>query len=115
MIRRVFIRSEKHEIFNRVAFDRDFAEYRIFICHAPLRNPEPDGAFVEIRMPGADETLGRPTVQIEPLRLKVRTLVPVKAEPGHRIEDASSHLFAGAFNVRIFDAQDERAPMLSSE
>jgi len=66
-------------------------------------------------VPAADQTLGPLAVQIEPLRLKVGTFVPVKAQPGHRIEDASSHLFTGAFNVCIFDAQDERAAMLSSE
>src|SRR5438094_3854979 len=113
VICRMFIRSEEHKIFDRVAFNRDLTEYGIFIRHASRWNPEPDGTFVQIRVAAADKTRGRLTVQIEPLRLKVGTLVPLKAEPGHRIEDASSHLFAGTFNVRILDTQDERAAMLS--
>ena len=66
-------------------------------------------------MPAAHETLGELTIQVEPLRLKIWTFIPVKAEPGHRIEDAASHLFARAFDVRIFDPQYERAVVLSSE
>ncbi len=115
VIGRVFVRSQQHKIFDGVAFDGDFAEYRVFVRHPPFGNPEPDGAFVEIRMPAADETLSRFTIQIEPFRLKVRTFIPVKPQPGHCIEDASSHLFAGTRDVGIFDAQDKRALMLSSE
>src|SRR5207247_2957239 len=98
-----------------LVYDENFAKYRIFVRHPAVGNTEPDGAFVQIRIPAAHETLSRFAIQIEPFRLKVRTFIPVKAEPGHRIQDTSSHLFAGTLDVRIFDAHDKRALMLSSE
>ena len=55
------------------------------------------------------ESLGRRAVELVPLGLVEGPLVVVEAQPRHRGEDLRRQLFARALDVRVLDAQDERA------
>jgi hypothetical protein len=73
------------------------------------------GHVVAIREAARDQIVERGAVSVHPLRLEVRTLVVVEAEPGHRVDDRL-HCFRGrAFGVGILYAQDERAAMPARE
>jgi hypothetical protein len=47
------------------------------------------------------------------LRLEKGTFVPMKSEPGERIENAASHLVAGTFKVGVFYAEDKDTVLLA--
>ncbi len=49
------------------------------------------------------------TVQIQALRLKVRSFVPVDTQPSQAVQDALHQFRAIAFDVRILDAQHHGA------
>ena len=48
-------------------------------------------------------------IAVETLRLEVRALVGIEAEPRHAVEDHTHRLFRGALAVGVLDAQDELA------
>ena len=68
-----------------------------------------------IRMAGIEQLLRGGLVEIEPLRLIERALVPVEAEPAHAFEDALDHGFGRALEIGVFDAQDESAAGVAGE
>src|SRR5712691_13406505 len=66
-----------------------------------------------VRLSLRDELLGDFLVPSEALHLEKRTLVPVEPEPAHRVEDRLHRGFGRALEVRVLDAQDEFAAVLS--
>src|SRR5687767_11442725 len=71
-------------------------------------NPEADCAFIAISVALTKQALSRFTIQICAFRLVVRTFVPLKAHPEHGFQNAPRHVFAGARDVCVLDAKDER-------
>src|ERR1017187_8079135 len=55
------------------------------------------------------------TVEGASLALEERALVPVEAEPAHRVEDLVRQVAAAPLDVRVLDAEDERAPVAARE
>src|SRR5215471_11337616 len=78
MICRMFVRTQQDEIFDRLTFDGDLAEYRVFKCHASFRNSESDGAFVFIGISAADKTIRSLPVEVQTFRLVIRSFIPMK-------------------------------------
>jgi hypothetical protein len=79
------------------------------------------GAGLDL-LPGARAVVGvarlvqagsRLPVVAGPLRLAVRALVPVDAEPAQRSLDAIDQLVAGQGGIGVLDAQDERPPVVA--
>src|SRR5262249_15235140 len=66
-----------------------------------------------IRVAGLDQPCGSGFVFFNTLRLKVRPLVPVQAQPRQRIENAAGHFFAGSFNIGIFDPKNKDTVMFA--
>ncbi len=60
-----------------------------------------------------EEARRRGLVQVRALTLEVRTLVPVHTDPAERALDAVDPLVAVALGVGVFDAQHERAAVLT--
>src|SRR5207253_3639140 len=115
VIRRMFVRSKQDEVFDRIAFDGNFIKDGVVVADSAFRDSEADGAFIVIRESAVHQAFSNVPVQVEPLRLVVRALVPVKSEPRHRIEDAASHVFTRTLDVGIFDTKDECALIFSRE
>ena len=78
----------------------------------PLR-----GAIAVIRAALGDETVRQRAIPIEALRLEIRgvrsahfwTLVPLEAQPAEPVEDACHHVGRRSLDVRVLDAEHERA------
>ena len=61
------------------------------------------------------QLFGRGLIEWEPLGLKEWSLIPFHAEPTHAIEDALHHIFGGALEIGVFNAQNEGAPRVAGK
>src|SRR5664280_415431 len=68
-----------------------------------------------IRLALREEAVRGLMVKGASLALEERALVPVEAEPAHRMEDLVRQLAAAPLDVRVLDAEDERAPAAARE
>src|SRR5262245_58540226 len=66
-------------------------------------------------MAGAEQNLNGAAMLVKPGRLHVRTFIPMKAEPVHCVQNSPSHLFARAFDIRVFDSKNKDTAILSSK
>ncbi len=62
-----------------------------------------------------DQPCGGGAVQIDSLGLVVGAFVPREAEPLHPLKDAFDHFWRGAFEVGVFDPQDQSSPKMPGE
>src|SRR5262245_24574707 len=62
-----------------------------------------------------EQFIGRGAMLLGVIRLEVRPLVVIEAEPLHTFQDSPDHLFAGSLDVGVFDAEDEFAAGLAGE
>jgi len=67
------------------------------------------GAGAVIRLPLVNQLLNHLPVDLHPLCLKIGSLVPVQAKPGHGIEDRPGRFVRRADLIGILDPEDERA------
>ena len=65
-------------------------------------------------MAGVDEPLDKFPVDLEALRLKVGSIVPVKGQPLESLEDGIRAGLGRPLGIRIFDPQHESSPGLTS-
>ena len=63
-------------------------------------------------MTGIEQLLHHFLVPVEALGLVERTLVVFQTEPCHAFQDGVDRLGCGAFQIGVFDAQDEGAAMV---
>src|ERR1019366_2324955 len=68
-----------------------------------------------VGMAAFDQAQRGVAVQIHALRLEVRALIPIDAQPAQPDEDAFHHLRRRALEVSVLDAEDERASVMSRE
>ncbi|CAM5544968.1 hypothetical protein SCALM49S_03598 [Streptomyces californicus] len=81
------------------------------------------GAVAGVGVPGGEELLGDVLVQVHPLRLAVGgvraadlgALVPVQAEPAHRVEQLLVGLLRVARRVGVLDPEDQGALVVPGE
>ena len=66
-------------------------------------------------MSGRDQPRRSLPVQIHPLRLKIRTLIPIQSQPAHAPQDALHHLARGALDIRVLNTQNECPMVMSRE
>ena len=65
------------------------------------------GAEAMVGVASLDQLRGSLGVEIKPLGLIERALIPIHPEPAQALEDPSDHVGGGALEVRVFDAKDE--------
>src|SRR5262249_14434368 len=68
-----------------------------------------------VSLTGLDKPCRRRFMLSDATRLKEGPFVPVQAEPGQRFQDALCHLFAGTFQVGIFDPKNKTAVMFAGK
>src|SRR5438876_663797 len=113
VICRMFVRTQQYKIFDRVAFDRNLTKNSVVVGYAAFGHSETDGAFVVIREALINQSLRGFPVQIQTLRLVIRTLVPMQSEPRHRVENTACHILVRSLDIGILNAKDKGAAMLS--
>src|SRR6185369_9836079 len=73
------------------------------------------GAKTIVSVSGGQQFGRALAIHFQPLSLMVRTLVPVEAEPAHALQNPLDHLGRRALEVGVFNAQDKRAAVMTSE
>ncbi len=81
------------------------------------------GAVAAVGVAGVQELLGDVLVDLHALRLAVRrvraadlgALVPVEAQPAHRVQELLVRLLGVAGRVGVLDAEDQRALVVARE
>jgi len=81
------------------------------------------GAEAGVRVPARNQFVGDFAVGLHPLRLAIGTvrsahigtLVPVEPEPAQIFQERDFALTCAALDVGVFDAQDERAAVMTRE
>ena len=62
-----------------------------------------------------EQFVGRRRVLLGVIRLEIRPLVVIEAEPLQTFENSPDHLFAGSLDVRVLDAENEFAAGLAGK
>ncbi len=80
---------------------------------ALVRHAEADGALVLVGVPVGEQLAGDVLVASEAVELERDLAVPVEAEPGERLLDLRDRVLDLAAHVRVLDAQQELAALVT--
>ena len=73
------------------------------------------GAETIVGMSGGQQLSGAFAIELHALSLMVWALVPVETKPAHALQNAFDHLGCRALEISVFNAQDERASVMTGE
>ena len=119
VIRGMAVGAQDDEALDVLVGERNGAVHEIGEGRLPLGHLESDRALVAERAALCQETFGRRSILVEPLRLEVgrvrpihlRAFVPIETKPAQAVEDAGDHFVRRALDIGVFDAEDEHTTM----